>query len=532
MSQTEPLSTMQKLVHGDQRNKPADAEPSNEESLPELFKLTIDCFDEIFDYLSLKDLYSFGETCKTMQQVAGEYFKLNYAASMKTCTRNGIYMAFSGEHIVVINQRIEVSDFNRFTSSISVSHNYGSLGPLRYLNAHIDEFESIKHITLKNLRINSNKVEFFEKLLHQIETIEFKNCSMDGNCYDLILKHCKHLKCIHIQYTDCSFNRKHDWIRNDYPQLEHLELSPRDSEVINELSKFFQRNPNVRKFTTNGKFLWDNQNIFVKSNARLDLLEIKGHLFLGYEHKGNEISIWDLLSQLYQKRFYKRLTIHTKYFGQDLSHKLNMFPSLETLSIEQFTKSHSIPNFTNLRELIILEGLNASEAETLAIGLVKLERLFVAETNVDHILPFIRQSAKLNKLELFFKSGRELQRRDSLDDMEDEDFDGSGSEESDEEDEEDAYNFDNEDNFENEIEHEANDVNRRNGLCKWNAFNLNALNKEREKLSGARKVRIFVSNDVFLTTKWNATNGNMNWSQIEVRRSHSYDWNHHCISNS
>lgn len=31
-----------------------------------LFKLNIDCLDKIFDYLSVKELHSVGQTCKTL----------------------------------------------------------------------------------------------------------------------------------------------------------------------------------------------------------------------------------------------------------------------------------------------------------------------------------------------------------------------------------------------------------------------------------------------------------------------------------
>lgn len=34
-----------------------------------IFALNIDCFEEIFDYLSLKDVHSFGQTCKALQKV-------------------------------------------------------------------------------------------------------------------------------------------------------------------------------------------------------------------------------------------------------------------------------------------------------------------------------------------------------------------------------------------------------------------------------------------------------------------------------
>ncbi|XP_055303101.1 uncharacterized protein LOC129568817 isoform X4 [Sitodiplosis mosellana] len=50
---------------------------------PRLFKLTLECFDEIFEYLSSRDMLAIGQTCKTMQQVVGEYVKANYIVAAK-----------------------------------------------------------------------------------------------------------------------------------------------------------------------------------------------------------------------------------------------------------------------------------------------------------------------------------------------------------------------------------------------------------------------------------------------------------------
>lgn len=53
---------------------PIAAGPS-EVSPPVIFKLYMDCFVEIFDYLSLKDLIAFGNTCKRLCPYAGHWWK-------------------------------------------------------------------------------------------------------------------------------------------------------------------------------------------------------------------------------------------------------------------------------------------------------------------------------------------------------------------------------------------------------------------------------------------------------------------------
>ena len=56
---------------------------SIEESHTTIFRLNMDCFEAIFDYLSLKDLHSFGQTCRAMQQMAGDYFQRNFKSAEK-----------------------------------------------------------------------------------------------------------------------------------------------------------------------------------------------------------------------------------------------------------------------------------------------------------------------------------------------------------------------------------------------------------------------------------------------------------------
>lgn len=49
-----------------------------------------------------------------------------------------------------------------------------------------------------------------------------------------------------------------------------------------------------------------------------------------------------------------------------------------------------------------------------------------------------------------------------------------------------------------------------------------ALNEERKKLEGARKVTIYVIEDIYLRTKWSTHSINLNL--VEIRRFESVDW--------
>lgn len=80
-------NSLLKLV---QRNRNNENENQYLLSLPPIFKLNGHCFDELFDYLSLKDLHSLGQTSKSMQQMTGTFFKFNYSAQFITSITIGI----------------------------------------------------------------------------------------------------------------------------------------------------------------------------------------------------------------------------------------------------------------------------------------------------------------------------------------------------------------------------------------------------------------------------------------------------------
>lgn len=197
--------------------------------------------------------------------------------------------------------------------------------------------------------------------------------------------------------------------------------------------------------------------------------------------------LWDLLIQLHNQGFYKRLLLCTPSVDQELSNKLTAVPGLETLRIDRFQESFSIPllSESELKDLIILDGLNVKDAEILANGLVKLERLHVDQSTIEAILPFIRQSKKLNKIKILLKSPIRFLN---------------------------LYYFNNV---------EESDVK----TTSWRILNLATINEEREKLPNARKVIIYVSDDVFLATKWAARNGDINLNLIKMKRSKSFEWN-------
>lgn len=436
------------------------------EECPRIFKLNIDCFDEIFNYLLTCDLLAFGQTCKTMQHVVGEYFKENYTAASKFGGNDGIYRVFSIDG----SERAETSGFNKYVRYLS--HSFNSLGPLRYIESKGHQFTSLYHLNLVGVDLVTSRVDCFRNNLPQFEIIQIKQCSFQCDFYEIFLKMCTNLKHLLIQYDlgDIIKEEENDWLLKTYPKLEHLELTPIKLMQfnVNELAQCLQYNPSLRSFSTSIRFLWENQQKFLRSGIKLETFGVKIGRNYGLRFRDilevETSAIFDLLNQLYDRGFYRQLHLFVTHIDDEYTNEMVSVKGLEKICIKSFIQSYDLSLVTSLKELSIMDTTSTVDMEMLANGLVNLERLYLCKITYNDILPFIRHSVNLYRIIL----------KDDL----------------------------------------------------FNVFNVNTLNCEREKLKNARKITIYVQDDHFVAIKWATTNGDTNLKFIEVKRCDSYRWDH------
>lgn len=464
-----------KLINEDDSvdNQLAIAGPSNQNPIlrsnpkpPKIFKLDIDCFDEIFEYLSLKDLHSISQTCKTMQKVAGEYFKRNYSSAEVFVKNDGIYTLYSDNN-GIIKQPTPISNFNKFVTCITHSSAH-SLKPLRYLRSHFREFESLKQICFLKVALDEEKGECLKNIWPQIEKVLIKNCHNEGDFYENVLIHCNRMKRLHIQQTTSRYwfrlepNVRNPWFHRTYPNLEHLELIP--TPTAKDLDLLFANNLNLQSLSMNTPSIWYTRDGLVRSNIHLELLEIKD----AFDFKPISKQFSDLINQLYKLGFFRRLTYYTYDIEESSSIHIASLPALEKLCTRKWTGCFSLTQLTNLKELAILNDANSNDMKIMASNLVNLQRVYIGNATIDDVMPFIRLAPKVTKIKVIPKDEAS--------------FNGG-------------------------------------------TLKLLTLNRQREKLFGAQKITIFVPDNIFLKTKWNTEHGDTNLGLIEIRRSDSYEWN-------
>lgn len=258
---------------------------------------------------------------------------------------------------------------------------------------------------------------------------------------------------------------KFTWLHRKYPTLEHFQLLTVIGLEIKELKTFFKLNPNIKKFSAGGKCFWMNQESMRNSNLKLDVLAIK------YDKRIELNSFCQFLNELHREGVFKALHL---YFDLPFGFEQEIIDQLATVDALVKLVANSRHSYINISSLIKLSELcitcNAiNDLEYLPDILTNLKRLYLLEATSCDILPFIRRAAQLRKIKVNrLYHGKHFE------------------------------------------EHE-------------NILDLLALNKEREKLAFAKKVLIYVREEIFLATKWAMKQ--TEFKLIEMKRIDSYDWN-------
>lgn len=391
---------------------------------PAIFKINVDCFEELFDWLSLKDLHAFGQSCKKMQKAAGYHMSLTYP-KLEAILLGDIYCTgmkkISGFSDHILNLKME--SFNRMDS---------------FEIANANEFESLKKIRLSGIPFDDDeRMACIKKFLVKVETVEVFDCVNNEHFYEQFLKHCVNMKVLRVgSYGGLT---DFDWLCRSYPNLENMVLElPHQDLQIDQLITFFQVNPNVKHFATTGQVIFAIRELLISSNIKLDVLSVRECFY--------NVGICALLTLLSQRGLFKRLHL----YGGTENIVSEIFPgnTVEKIAFFDFPENDiTVIHFSNLKEFTANRIPEKINVEVLACILGSLERIHLSEANINQIFTFIRCSQKLAHISVT-----------QLD----------------------------------EVDH--------------NVLDLGLWNTERANLTGARKVTVYVDEEIYLATKYATQN--------------------------
>lgn len=376
-------------------------------------KVNVDCWEKIFDFLSLADILSMSQTCLRMRQIGGHYFRQNFhgiPCALEEDVRPKFYTP--DEPIELIRD-----DFLRFIDTASI------YGELRHLNDYLkmNLLASLTTIRLCYVDLNEQEIEVFDKQRDsQIETIELFLCTIYGNALEQLLDYCPNVKCLRMERNNFDLPAAaHSFFQRDYPSLCEFQYSR--GFDIDLLSMFLERNSGIKWFYTDANDLWTSGHTFLASNIHLNCLSIE---LYSDDIKAVAIEFANFLRTLCDREFYKKLHMSVTWPRATSDYRefidgMTTFNALEMLCTYRFNglACHTI----QLKELHLRSVESEIDLNNLAMNLKQLERLWIQGTDEQIILPFLRYSRTLKVAIVRFSDAQQInllamnRERDKLD---------------------------------------------------------------------------------------------------------------------
>lgn len=130
---------------------------NQEEPLPDILKLNINCFEELFEYLSFEDLFSVVKTCKRLQQITTYIVQQNYSGMAASCTEN----QRSGPFDQIVYEICMRTDFK----------------PLFKIQS---KFHGLQQINFIFCTIDATQIEIMTEIMNKVQFLRLDYCNIKG----------------------------------------------------------------------------------------------------------------------------------------------------------------------------------------------------------------------------------------------------------------------------------------------------------------------------------------------------------------
>lgn len=352
--------------------------------LPRPIEFDIDCWENIFDNLSLRDILVMSQTCQQMCEIGGNYFRKYFRGTPCDIINN--------ENFSIRWLKFTQTDFLRFVDTLNV---YGRLLDNRNSFANVHLYRSLVKLNLCFVDLSENQIYGLQTILNTVECVEFYSCAIFDGFFDKFFDYCPKLKCLRVNRvvfksptaSNALFLQKCCTLQY-FQYISNNQMSHKNSA----LKTFLNRNLNIKYLEIDAEDLWLNRYSFVGLNLRLDYLAIKIRL-----DEISTVPFANLLKILHRFGFYKKfhLTVESLPNTFEYQEFIN-----EMIKFDAFVQLNSISyvglsRITQLKELHISGIRFADDMEVLAINLTKLKRLYVCGVRAEIILPFLRHTKTL-----------------------------------------------------------------------------------------------------------------------------------------
>lgn len=305
-------------------------------------------------------------------------------------------IAVLGNKILYIGG-IQVNSFIPYIRNIAMS--YVTSDDVKFVASH--RFDSLEHLQLARADLSASLMEGMKATLANLETVELVHCTFSTDLFEDILRFCVNIKRLVIVGHR---HRIDTWLLQKYPSLEHCELDLISEQPVDALKVFFDQNSSVKKVSLSQRTLWMNKTAISATNAKVEVLEIckiAGTM-------DDQDAFWNFVKELRDRGFYQQLHMRCDGYINSIHVSQNVpWNTLEKLHVRfnsSFLNNIGImPSLTNLNELHIDSNsnlLSESSANAVAKSLVQLERIHLCAASPMLIHPFIRHTRKLKTIHI------------------------------------------------------------------------------------------------------------------------------------
>lgn len=350
-------------------------------------KVNVDCWEKIFDYLSLSDIISMSSTCLRMQKIGGRYFRENFHGYECNLKESSLHSdTFNDDRI-----ELERDDFVRFIDTVRVSRDFQYLQ--RFSNKNL--LRSLTTLCLDSVDINQNEIHGLTNVLNNIETIEIWDAK--DNAMGQFLVSCPKLKCLRIGMLNFYSNSAENSIfQHVYPMLTDFQCNNFKGTSSETITSFLDRNSGIKNLRIRFEDL--NKIHFEETRIRLESLSIDV-----YTTDIDATAFANRLKELHANGYFKTLRIcetNSDYDDEIFINAMASFSALEALHIGELKAN--VCHLIHLKELhiqcTVTDFDNMIDCiphfEVIAKTLINLERLWINCT-IRGFLPFLRYSKKL-----------------------------------------------------------------------------------------------------------------------------------------
>lgn len=402
---------------------------------------------KVFDYLGINDLIALSRTCKRLYRVVSCILSENYIDLEVSFRENGLNLHYKHDDHSYLNYPYWKEE------KFCVKH----LNRLLCKEIDLAQFCNMQSILPPQLHVSLggefsvSRLQCLKNLFAKVKTLQFEQYRLRGNFYEL-LAFCCNLKRLNLvqditeDYTN-TIGDNEEWLRRTYPTIECLDLEYCAGVDESLLKTFLEINPNIRKLRFSIHTVNWSEDLFM--HAKVELEEMK----FSIGNINNQTIVW--LNNLHERGFYKRLHLQCIYLKIGRNIELSSIRGLvewSSINVPNFRCDWVYPSLSNLNDLEVLrihECEQIADFFALPSALKSLKRLQMKRASFNEIWPFICQSVKLKEIVVHY------QLRGGI---------------------------------------HFNDI--------TNIIDLFAVNKEREKLANAKKVTIYVDEEIYLATKW------------------------------